>query len=674
MHTVTIELLRTGESINHALSKETKYIALCGTQPPIDLTIPCDQETFNKNKQYLRYGETDEKSRREGISFFSKLIVDVLDKIDALRVEGQTADTLHLRMVMNPKELAQLPFELTSTPNGLQGMHSVPFLKNPQRLTTLTREVRQVGSSKYLWPSKPHILFAWAEPEDAVPHADHLSMLASIVKDFTFPMKDNIDPVPDIGIYITELQGASLESINNAIKKAISKDNPFTHIHLLVHGKKDDNDGGEEYKLVLCSNNDQHQPSYSDGKELADALTETENGKTYIPAVISLMACDSSNTGSISQPAGSIAHQLHESGIPCVFASQFPLTIKGSIQLVKTLYGKILSEGNDPREALYATRKAFFDNHTHDWASLVAYIRFPEDIDEQLKDNRLKIMLQLNKAANAWTDHILLHKDEMDQEKVKSYYKEIDERLDNSISGLKKLFESGTKEEKRRMAEHCGLLGSVYKRKAEHLFRKSLEDNGKRNTLIKQSWTALKSSRQCYLRGYREDKNHWTAIQYLSLQAIITGSLTSSESKDIWIVAKVFADDDTDKSKDSLTKVWALGSLAELYFLAPLTIPENHPDYKNEKESARREAKKYIELLADATSDYATEPSTVLEDIVFAQESTQRQFERYVNWWPEMIQSSAISLLKQLATELLSGFKLWLSILYTSLTIIDGFA
>ncbi|MCX6266635.1 MAG: CHAT domain-containing protein, partial [Bacteroidetes bacterium] len=349
MHTVTIEILRPGKSFDHNLSAQTEYIALCGSHPPVDFKIDCDQDTFLRYKEKLRYGAAGEEERADAIGFFQQLMAKIFDDISPLRLEGQTNDWLHLRLVMTPKELAQLPFELALTPQGFQGHPLIPFLMNPQRLTILTREVRQVASTRYVWPHKPRILFAWAEPDDEVPHDDHYNAIREVVKHFARPIPDFPEPVPDLAPLLVQLKNASLQSISNTVKAAIDSDNPFTHIHILAHGIEQDNPGNKEFKLVLHDSDDVGKSYHANGNEIAGKILETDHGKTRIPAVVSLMACDSSNTGSISLPAGSLAHQLHESGIPCVFASQFPLSKEGSVKLVSTLYRKLLIEGDDPR-------------------------------------------------------------------------------------------------------------------------------------------------------------------------------------------------------------------------------------------------------------------------------------------------------------------------------------
>lgn len=655
MHTLTIEILRIGQPHDHSLSKKTKYIALCGTHPSLDFSVGCDQLTFDRYKEMLRYFESDEKTRQEGINFFEQLMTKILDEIEPLRVEGQTEDWLHLRLVMTPKELAQLPFELALTPKGFQGQHSKKFLLNPQRITTLTREVRQVAPTRYSWPHKPRILFAWAEPDDTVPHEAHFAAIRDIVKHFAIPIKDNAEPIPDLAPLITPLRRASLKSINNAVKAAIDQGNPYTYIHILAHGSKPDTDGAEEFTLVLHDNDNPDKSYNTNGEELAIAILEIDQNITRFPAVVSLMACDSSNEGSISLPAGSLAHQLHQSGVPCVFASQFPLSTEGSVKLVSTLYQKLLIEGYDPRKALYQTRMDLFNSKTHDWASLVAYVRFPEDIDDQLIDNHLKILLQSMKTANAWADHLLKHKNDLNPETSAAVFTDINDRLDGSIKDLKALFLTDINTKKIRYAEHFGLMGSAYKRKAEHLFRMADIKKEPVESLYRKSREALSSSRDWYLRGYEKQINHWTAIQYLSLTAIINGTLAGSAEKDIWTITRILAEDDTKETKDPMSRIWGWGTLAELYLLSPLRLPADQPDIDQEIVSAKASASKYIENISKAEISFIDNTLIKKEEILFAKESTFRQLERYISWWPAMLHSSSISVLKNMANELIKG-------------------
>src|SRR5688500_10936572 len=107
MHTITIQIDRTGTSHNHELSPNTKYIASCENQPTIDLSIDCDQSTFNAYKEMLRYEMVEEASRKKAISFFESLITKLFDDIKPLCIEGnkKSSDSwLHLRLTTNEKE------------------------------------------------------------------------------------------------------------------------------------------------------------------------------------------------------------------------------------------------------------------------------------------------------------------------------------------------------------------------------------------------------------------------------------------------------------------------------------------------------------------------------------------------------------------------------------------
>jgi hypothetical protein len=657
MQTVTVEILRPGQPLGLGLLKKTRYIVLCGSQPPVDLKIKCDQKTFEGYRELLRSVEPDGKAREKGIVFFSDLITKILNDIRPLLTEGKTDDWLHLRLVMTPRELAQLPFELALTPDGFQGQHSKWFLVNPQLPVTLTREVRQIATTRYLWPCKPRILFAWCDPERSVPHDVHYGALIEVLKNLAPPLPNNPEPVPDIAPFLTSLKHACLKSVNETVRQAIANGKPYTHIHFLAHGIKQPDNGSEVYKLLMHDNDEVNKSYYADGYELANAILETDNNKTRIPAIVSLIACDSSNEGSLSLPAGSLAHQLHESGIPCVFASQFPLSQAGSVRLVSTLYSKLLIDGEDPRKALYELRKVLFDGKAVDWASLVAYVRFPEDIGEQLKANRLKMLLEAMKTANKWADHIVRYKNEIGSDRVVEECDKVTFHLDKAINDLKVLFTSEERDEVTDYSEHFGLLGSAFKRKAEHLFREAAfgKDTKEVESKYEQATEALKESRQWYFNGYDKQKNHWNAIQYLSLTAVITGSLNDQKEKDIWTVAKILAEDDTKEGKKPMEKVWAWGTLAELYLLKPLLLPVDYACIDKEISDASEIAACYHSDIGKAKISFASHTDYDEEDIVYAKESTRRQLDRYISWWPVMITSSTNLMLKEMAKGLIKG-------------------
>ena len=83
----------------------------------------------------------------------------------------------------------------------------------------------------------------------------------------------------------------------------------------------------------------------------------------------------------------------------------------------------------------------------------------------------------------------------------------------------------------------------------------------------------------------------------------------------LWYAALTAAEDDKG-NKNPKQVIWALGSLAELYLLAPLA-----------GQSSR--ANEAIDVLAEMKTRVGA-----LEDRdTFALESTERQFRSYVTWW-----------------------------------------
>lgn len=638
MHSVSIELLRTGTPHNQTLSPGISYLALCGSHPPAEFRIDLEQYKFNQYLKLLRYSDSNGESRMLAIEALQKIITGIFEQIIALLVEASDAKAwLHIRLVMTPKELGMLPFELALTPKGFQGMQEKPFLLNQQRLTTLTREVRQVASKSYNWPYRVRILFAWAAPEAEVPHEEHLTQLIAALKPFALPFKEISEPLPDVSFLLKEVKNADLNTIQKELESAVLEKNPYTHVHILAHGVEKEDENGKHFALGLQKFGVKEENPV-DGLQLASALIVVYNGKSYSPAVVTITACDSGNLGNPLLPGGSLAHVLHASGVPCVFASQFPLSIPGSIKLVECLYPKLV-RGDDPRIALYYTREALknVDANVHDWASLVAYARLPENIDEQLENIRLKIVLETMKTNNGWSDHVLLHGREVDKDKITAIFNDVKRAIETSIHDLIAILDQvPSKEEKlERIAEHYGLLGSAYKRKAEFFFSMSLQMDEKNKENLEGSLQAIKDGQKWYKKGFDLlPANHWSGTQYLSLTAVLNGNLINERK--IWVVVKFMAKQDL---KEPSKRIWALGTLAELYLLKPLTLP---PDkFAETRLKAMTKATEYIIELAN--SEYS-----------FPVESTIRQLERYINWWPQLIGSPTADQLKEMAAEIRS--------------------
>ncbi|MBO0932535.1 CHAT domain-containing protein [Fibrella aquatilis] len=637
---VALELLRTGTPYNQTLSPGITYLAVCGTHPPAEFRVNLEQFKFVRYLRLLRYQAGLGSSMQLAKEALQDILTGVFEVIPALQMEaGVSEGWLHLRLVMTPRELAMLPFELALTPTGFQGARDKPFLLNQQRLTTLTREVRQVAPRTYTWPAKPRILFAWAAPKKAVPSDEHVAVLRDAIAPWVRPKQGSLELEADESPLLTILPEARPDQLRAAVVKAVQEGNPYTHVHILAHGMLlDDPDTGQRFGLAmhlprptLAKDGTTTQTDRVDAARLTDALVVVHNDRTYRPAVITLMACDGGNEGTNMAPGGSLAYALHMSGVPYVLASQFPLSVEGSVQLIRDLYPRLL-HGEDPRIALYYARNAISQGDFLDWASLVAYARFPDDLEEQLDKAQLQLVLEMMKTATAWTDYLLAHPPAQ-----QDTYTMVQARLDAAIGKLEDLLSQrvGPVRNPARLAEHLGLLGSAYKRQAEFFFQFSTIQVADADWSA-QSKIALARARDCYQRGHNLLlTNHWTGIQHLSLVAI--GQETLEAEHDRWCVVLFAAEQDLQNSTDE-ARTWALGTLVELYLLQPFTKPTT--DWVTSKQTALDKACRYVDELAQSGQPFAIE-------------STARQLNRYVKWWANTYPSALTAQLSEMATQLL---------------------
>ena len=641
-NSIAIELLRPGTPHNQTLSPGVTYLALCGTHPPAEFKINLEQYKFTRYLRFLRYEEGEKNGAiplaKEALQ---EIITTILEGIPALQAEASaSSEWLHLRLIMTPRELAMLPFEFALTPTGFQGAREKDLLVNSQRLTTLTREIRQVAPRTYNWPAKPRVLFVWAAPGKfpEPPHADHEALLKTALMPWTCPDADQAEPQPNYKPQLRVLNKVTFDALQEAILTAVKEKAPYTHVHILAHGTEIPDENGPRFALAFhvgkpIPGDDFAVQESIDGARLREALVVVQDNRFYSPAVVTIAACDGGNEGTNLSPGGSLAYALHQSGVPYVLASQFPLSMPGSVQMVQELYPRLL-RGEDPRTTLYYVRHSLWNNAAvHDWASLVAYARFPDDFEDQLKDNQLRIAFDLMKAANAWTDHLLRHSIYSE-----AIYADVATRLKQAIAELENLLptDANAVKNRGRLAEHFGLLGSAYKRLAEHLYRQSLQNVAQPDALQKQGRNDLKKARHFYERGHNASlASHWNAVQYLSLTAIFKGTLEPEQDR--WHTARFAAENELGQTTNE-DRVWPLGSLAELYLLKPL-LGAGH-DTEPEKTQALEKAGYYLQQLNELNVSYASE-------------STTRQFERYVTWWANTVSSAATVPLRDMATHLL---------------------
>lgn len=635
MRSLIIGIARTGERNDYVLNADLPYISMCGTKPEVTFRINCGQAKLNQQLNQMRYVHGSD--RQAAITFFEKLITHVFRDIKYLQISNEDQSSLHIRLVMSPLELAQLPFEFCLAPNHIAENKEHLFAMR-SRVVTITRELRQETERRYPWPHIPRILFAWAQPSESVPHAEHQRALEEIIRPLCPPVENSAIPEPAIAQLLTIIPNASLHELSQKIYGAASQGKPYTHVHILAHGSSINTASGFEFRLAMAGRHDPAETELHDGSEIIKSLVPPTN----CPTVISLCACDSGNIGNSISQSGSLIQQLHEAGVPCVLGSQFPFSKDGSVTMVRTLF-KELIEGCDPRESLHHARVVLKETHpeTHDWASLVCYARFPDDFDQQLQDVNLKLTFHKMKVINKWADHLFKFKSQIPVEKLAIASSDLEDGFIKAIGKLSSYLHADNHKASllstsELRSEHFGLLASAYKRQAEHAFRSIELQPDKRETLLTKSRESLEKALEFYKCGFDENVNsHWNGVQFLSLKLILRGSFDENDADVFHVVRHVASRDKRQEQRG-----WILGTLAELSFLTPFL-------------SRDVQTERITVALEKATA--LTKELAALQDCSYEKESTARQFERYIYWWPQMLPETYPARLSKLVAKVRNG-------------------
>jgi len=639
-HEIKLELVRPGPPHNQLLSPLTPYMALCGEGSPITFHIELEHHQLLSRLERLRYVTPED--RRSGMAVPHRIreatvvemgedIARIFGELRTLLAEewravgdaghgtaGNNSHLIHLRLVLSGSELSLLPFEMASAPQAFPGEGLEKLLQSHMPIV-LTREIRRTRPVPIPWdrPLEPRVLLVSAAPGGLeIPLGEHAQALRAALEPWVrWPReKDNDDAPPLSKEERTQqrvlLAKQRLRLLTNASIEDIYKkcaEEKFTHIHILAHGDYLEVGGERRFGLALCKHGDPQEREVISGRRLAKALhAEGTDGSTRSqPLVVTMATCDAGNPGSVLVPGGSIAHDLHAAGIPWVFASQFPLTWGGSERMVASLYPRLL-RGDDPRQALFETRRLLFMSaeRDHDWASMVAYVTIPNanEFEDQVvsffeHQMRRAIEVSLDRADYGATEA-----------SVKSALDDTDHYLELWSSRLPT--GDGVKERARR-AEFYGMCGSVAKRIGLLHYKKQQKEEGK--PALERSLAAYRTAMEQW--ALDEDKYHWVATQLLSLTAV----LEQSPQPAIFLMAHQLAQRDLENQSGSL-KAWAHGTMAELEMLAKYHVPSQ--SIKGDK------LIKTVEGHCQAILDLVGESS-------FEVHSTKRQFQRYIDYWAQ---------------------------------------
>lgn len=552
--------------------------------------------------------------------------------------DSRTSDQVtHLRLIISAAELALLPFELATSPNGFPGAGQ-PLSLQTQQPICITRETRRFPVEYMRWPRRPRILFAFASPRgfEEVPAPAHLLALREALTPW-LALSDDFDEdkrLKIIGDRLAVLPDVSAESLERACAE-----NDFTHVHILAHGIEMDTPYDQRFGLALHSPHDPGAYEAVSGERLATILRTPRHdqpGQFTRPALVTLASCNSGNVGTVTGVGASIGHALHEAGIPLVMASQYPLSFGGSVMLVKDLYDGLLW-GEDPRKLVVGLRRrlhSFFQDK-HDWASIVTYASLPPDFDDQLADAYIqRAMDSINTAAQI-LDRVLstlsanatkpspspanITADEVHHVLVK---------YQQQVAAAKKRLQRAIETYPTRKARILALLASTEKREAQMLYHSKgggqldLQSDAGREVVSK-----LEVARNYYWTAYLMQRSHsWELIQYLSLTLLRQGlgrlstplGRPQQDTASLWLTAQVQSLNDAESSEAG-ERAWAYGNLAELYLMAPLVegLPKSCTG-ANATGAALDAAQKIVSL-AGPTSFH-----------VF---STRRQILRYIDWF-----------------------------------------
>jgi hypothetical protein len=672
MRQIRLELLRHGPPHNQLLSPLTEYLALCENHGAVTIRIPIEHNQMLHRLRGLSY-QLGTEPRDFQVIDTAKLMSELLAKIPGLTAdlncqkETQDDDNqdqmTHLRLILSASELALLPFELATSPNGFPG-DGQPLLLQTQHPVCITRETRRVPDAFIHWPKLPKVLFAYASPPgfEGVPAQAHLLALRKALKPW-LALSDDLSDAEKEALVAQRL--VVLPHVTVATLERFCAENDFTHVHLLAHGVEIRTPYDQRFGLALHSVTDPNGMEAVSGERLATLLrtprrekelnrTEAvsdnrlasllhtprrdQAGRFTRPAVVTLASCNAGNVGSVTGSGASIGHALHEAGVPLVIASQYPLTFGGSVLLVQDLYDGLFW-GEDPRELIVGLRRKLHSlfRGQHDWASIVAYASLPPNFDQQLASACIQQAISsINVALRIADRAIEMYSSEMYSKrssKRRVAIENVRERDDimkdvrASVTKAKKRLERAIKTYPTQRARILAQLATTEKREAQMRYHaaggQSLEPSEMR--LVQQH---LERSRALYWEAYQlRRSNAWELVQYLSLTLLLQTlnpdrTLVSDEQlRAFWVAAEMQAIADSEV-QDTDARCWAQSDLAELYLLAPIVagVPALHPgvDFGAKASEA---VKKLVEL-ADASS--------------FMVFSTRRQVLRYLDWFASM--------------------------------------
>lgn len=645
VHPFKLELLRQGPAHNQLMSPITPYLALSGNAPPQTLYFPFEHRQLLSRLGRLRQADRNmpPMEREAVLRDLGEPLGQVLGAVPSLYA-AMTRDEeplLHVQLALSALELSMLPFEAVVAPDHFPGGNKPMLLHSPM---VVTREVRRAQRAAVRWNRPPKVLFAFASPGGLapVPAQAHLNALRRAIEPLV-RRSDKADPEANKSARLAEvskllhvLPNASLRSLTEACRSQ-----SFTHVHILAHGLPIQMAGGDRYGMALCRDGEPLTLATVDAAQLVGALRGgIDADDACMPTLVSLATCDSGAVDSVLMPGGSLAHELHEAGVPWVVASQFPLWMDASVLLAESLYAGVLV-GQDPRRVLLEVRRRLAAEvpDTFDWASLVAYATIPFDLDRQVADFRERQIRAQLEVRFSMIDEMLAPGTTGAElrGRIAPLAEDIREMLRRQTAAADRADDTGSSDRARRAlrAEWLGMtaasekrLGIVYQRVADAeaaLQGAPAADAAGASAIDPRSRESYQRARDLYLQASREEpQNHWVSTQYLSMGVIAARGDAAA------LAALVAADKERWERTLQLARfeqlsargkdlAWAWGTLAELAMLGSVYAGKQF----RVREAQRTITEACQAIIASAGSD------------PFPVQSTRRQFQRYGEQWAD---------------------------------------
>ncbi len=572
---VTIEMNRFGDP-EGVLRLSEAYLRAIGSNPVQEANIGLKQKDFRLRMKKLSYDRFRSGSPDDVRDEAETALGELIEPISAfLSVPSLGAGSLlQIDVVTNALELAQLPFEV------IEEQHDG---------IVLTRRVRQP------WPrppvvsaAAPRVLFVWAEPKKratsdkrlTVPHQRHEELLEEVLADWL--------EAGERDKTLVEIENATFAEIAG---KLGDPEHGFTHVHLLAHGRYDE----ETEKVYLLLEDEEGLGSDHSPRELAELFQARDLPR---PGTVVFATCHSGEVDPL-QAGGTLGQVLHEAGVPVVVASQLALTQNGSDELIRTFLRRIIG-GDDPREALRTCRDALRrrrEETYYDRVAVVGYIHLEEDFEKKLPARKLAVALKRLEAASKAAAKAATPLD------TRRRFRAVREEL--------LALRQSAAIEKDLLEELLGLLASSLKREAECAWAAAqLAEGQERATLLEDSRNALRQAQAAYREAAQVSlDHHWTGVQSLVLDAVVDGTL--AQRRYDWIAACQASRAAARRADDAEQSFWGLGSIVELHLIAPLAGESD----------ALTEAQ--VDTLLELSSQIGDWPLEVL----------LRQLDRYLNWW-----------------------------------------